>query len=202
MNHINNNSFFCLNQAHAEGASAEGPGNAHQINPEEDIYLANDPAAEAEAAAILAIEVEAETEAYKFTRRMVARAEKTRGKLEPIVSAALYLAGKAADEAKWLSGVPRCGDVAWLRAAAADAAADAVHANYLARLRAPAPGEPAVAFAPAPGEPAMSDAVRLLNVLEAEAAADTQTYEEAFTAHYLQAAKSHYRLAANVVLGW
>jgi hypothetical protein len=48
----------------------------------------------------------------------------------------------------------------------------------------------------------MSPAVLLLNVLEAEAAADTQTYEQAFTTHYAQAARGHYGLDANVVVGW
>jgi hypothetical protein len=201
MNHSNTNSFFCLNEAHA-GAVAEGPGNAHQINSEGDIYLPDDPAADAMGAFALAIEVEAETEAYKFTRRMVARAERTRGKLEPILCAARYLAEKAAAEADRLCDVPRHGAMAWLRAVAADAAATAVHANYLARLEAPAPGEPADAFAPAPGEQAMTGAVLLLNVLEAEAAADTQTYEQTFTTHYTQAARSHYGLDANVVVGW
>jgi hypothetical protein len=200
MNRINNNSFFCLNQAHA-GASVEGPGNAHQINPDGDIYLPDDPVADAAGARALAIEVEAESEAYKFTRRMVAKAERTRDKLEPILSAAMYLAEKTAIEADRLSGVPHRGDAAWLKAVAAEAAAEAVHANYLTRLEAPAPGEPADAFAPGPGESAMSPAVLLLNVLEAEAAADTQTYKRVFTTHYLQAARSHYGLDANV-LGW
>lgn len=200
MNHTSNNSFFCLNQAHAE-ASVEGPGNPHQLNQDEGIYLPDDPAAEARGAAILAIEVEAETEARRFTRRMVARAEKTRDKLEPILSAAMYLVDKTAAEADRLSGVPRLGDMAWLRAVAADAAANAVHANYMARESAPAPGESAEGLASAPGEPARTAAVRLLNVLEAEAAADTRIYEQAFTIHYTQAARSHYGLDANV-LGW
>lgn len=200
MNHSNTNSFFCLNEAHAE-ASVEGPGNPHQINQDEGIYLPDDPAADAAGALALAIEVEAETEAYKFTRRMVARAERTRGKLEPILSAARYLADKTAAEADRLCDVPRLGDLAWLRAVAADAAANAVHANYLARESAPAPGAPPYAFAPGPGEPAMSAAVLLLNVLEAEAESDTQIYEQAFATHYTQAARSHYGLDANV-LGW